>query len=216
MKNVICILVVSAFAGIYFSANAQQPVAKKVNYDSLRIVLELMFDEDQKIRRILVDSIGLDSPEAPKYIYKMNSIDAQNKIKIESILEKYGWIEQSRIGRKAAEAIFYVIQHSNLEFMERYFGQFKALAERGEANRTLCAMMEDRLRMWKGQKQIYGSQAGNGFRADKSNAIWPIENPAIVNQLRKEAGFTTTVEENAKQLKADYNPNEKLPNEKKD
>ena len=45
--------------------------------------------------------------------------------------------------------------------------------------------------------------------------IWPIENPARVNELRKKIGFTTSVEENAKRLDAEYNPDEKLPAKKK-
>jgi hypothetical protein len=170
-----------------------------------------MYDTDQEIRRILIDSIGLDSPEAPKYINQMATIDMQNKVKIASMLENYGWIEQSKIGKKAAEAIFYVVQHTDLAFAEKYFPQFKQLAEEGEADPTRCAQMEDRLLMWKGKKQIYGTQANNILRSDKSYAIWPIEDPLRVNELRRKIGFTTTVEENAKRLNAEYNPNEKLP-----
>ena len=65
--------------------------------------------------------------------------------------------------------------------------------------------------MWKGKKQIYGTQASNDTRPGKKMVIWPIENPSQVNELRKKIGFTTTVEENAKQLNAEYDPNERLP-----
>ena len=216
-------LLISWLACSYLYTNAQQadsptessPKESNVNYDSLRIALEKMYDVDQEIRRILIDSIGLDSPEAPKYFNQMATIDMQNKIKIASMLEKYGWIEQSKIGKKAAEGIFYVVQHTDLEFVEKYFPQFKQLAEKGEADPTRCAQMEDRLLMWKGKKQIYGTQATSILRADKSNAIWPIENPSGVNELRKKIGFTTTVEENATRLNADYDPNEKLPTDTK-
>jgi len=170
-----------------------------------------MYDEDQEIRRILVDSIGLDSPEAGKYIQQMANIDMRNRNKIESILNKYGWLEKSKVGTKASEAIFYTVQHTNLEFVERYFSQFKKLAERGEANPRQCAMMEDRILMWKGKKQIYGTQASTTLRPDKKLAIWPIENPSEVNALRMRAGFDTTVEQNAKRLNAVYDPKEKLP-----
>jgi hypothetical protein len=187
---------------------------RKINYDSLRIVLEKMYDEDQEIRRILIDSIGLDSPESMKYINQMANIDSRNKSKIESILIKYGWIEKSKIGVKASEAIFYTVQHTDLEFLDKYFPEFKRLADQGEADPKLCAMMQDRLLMWKGKKQIYGTQANNTLRQDKKYTIWPIENPATVNELRKRIGFSTTVEENAKRLNAEYNPNEKLPADK--
>jgi hypothetical protein len=204
------------FASIIFSgihSIAQQNVVKNshINYDSLRMELEAMYDADQDIRRILVDSIGFNSPETPKYMNKIGEIDAQNQAKLQVILEKYGWIEQSKIGEKAAEGIFYIVQHAPLEMKEKYFPQFKKLAMQGEAKQTQCAMLEDRILMMKGKKQIYGTQANNNIRPDKKFVIWPIENPAAVNGLRKKAGFDTTVEENAKRLNAEYNPDEKLP-----
>ena len=65
--------------------------------------------------------------------------------------------------------------------------------------------------MMNGKKQIYGTQANNNLRPDKKFAIWPIENPQGVNELRKKVGFDTTVEENAARLNAEYKPDEKLP-----
>jgi hypothetical protein len=208
------------FASIIFSgihSIAQQNVVKNshVNYDSLRMELEAMYDADQDIRRILVDSIGFNSPETPKYMNKIAEIDAENQAKLQVILEKYGWIGQSKIGEKAAEGIFYIVQHAPLEMKEKYFPQFKKLAIQGEAKRTQCAMMEDRILMMNGKKQIYGTQANNNIRPDKKFVIWPIENPAAVNELRKKAGFDTTVEENARRLNAEYNPDEKLPSTNK-
>lgn len=131
---------------------------------------------------------------------------------MEIILDKYGWLEKSKVGEKAAESIFYVIQHTDLNTIKKYFPQFRTLAERGEASARLCAMMEERMLMWEGKKQIYGSQASNALRPDKSFAIWPIENPADVNVRRKKAGFANTVEEYAAALNAAYDPNEELPN----
>jgi hypothetical protein len=183
------------------------------NYDSLRIVLEKMVDKDQGIRRILIDSIGLNSPHAGIYIKQMMDIDADNQKKIKVILDKYGWIEQSKIGKKAAEAFFYTIQHADMALMLKWFPEFKRLADIGEADRVQCAMMEDRLLMRKGEKQIYGTQAAV-FREDKKLAIWPIEDPKNVNERRKKTGFELTVEQNADRLKAIYNEDEQLPAKK--
>ena len=195
---------------LFSCGQSNRQSAIDTNYDSLRIVLESMVDEDQEIRRILVDSIGFDSPNAGPYIKQMMDIDADNQKKIRVILNKYGWIEQSKIGAKAAEAFFYTIQHSDTTLMIKWFPEFKRLADIGEADKVECAMMEDRLLMWKGKKQIYGTQA-SVFRDDKKVAIWPIEDPKNVNERRKKIGFSLTVEENAVRLKAIYNENERLP-----
>jgi hypothetical protein len=195
----------------FFSwSQTNQKTTSKPNYDSLRVILEKMLDKDQDIRIILIDSIGLDSPEADFYINQMEEIDAENQKKLIVILDKYGWIEQSKIGVKAAAAFFYIIQHSDKTLITKWFPEFRKLADKGEANKVLCAMMEDRLLMLQGKKQIYGSQA-NVFRKDKKLAIWPIKDPKNVNERRKKVGFEQTVEKNAERLKALYDANEKLP-----
>lgn len=191
----------------------EKVTAIPINYDSIRIVLENMRDEDQEIRRILVDSIGYDSPNSGPFIRKMMDIDAENQTKIKLILDNYGWVEQSKIGIKASEAFFYTIQHSDIELMEKWFPEFKRLADSNEANRKHCAMMEDRILMWKGKKQIYGTQASD-FRPDKKMAIWPIENPESVNERRKKIGFASTVEEYAKNMDAIFDINDILPEDK--
>jgi len=195
----------------FFSrGQTNNPTTIKTNYDSLRVILEIMVDNDQNIRRILIDSIGLESPKAGSYIKKMIEIDTENQKKLIVILDKYGWIEQSKIGIKASEAFFYIIQHSDNTLITKWFPEFKRLAANGEANKVECAMMEDRLLMWQGNKQIYGSQA-SVFRKDKKMAIWPIKDPKNVNERRRKAGFELTVEKNAERLKALYDANDKLP-----
>ncbi len=180
------------------------------NYDSLRLVLEGMRDRDQKVRRILLDSIGLESPAAGPYIKRMLDIDEENQQNIKIILEKYGWLEQSKIGPRAAEAFFFTVQHADKAMIEKYFPALQNLAVKGEANPLHSAMMEDRLLMYQGKKQIYGTQAAD-FRADKQMAIWPIENPDSVNAIRQAIGFTQSIEAYAQEMEVIYDPKEKLP-----
>lgn len=181
-----------------------------VNYDSLKMALEEMYDQDQGIRHKM-DSVGFDSPNVGRYIPEMIRIDSVNKIRIEAILSEYGWLPKSEIGEKASDAIFYIIQHEDSELMQQYFYQLQEMAAKDEAKLTHAAMMEDRLLMRQGKKQKYGTQASGSLRDDNKYAIWPIENPDSVNQLRKNVGFELTVEENARRLNADYDRNEKLP-----
>ncbi len=70
----------------------------------------------------------------------------------------------------------------------------------------LYAMMLDRDLMGQGKSRIYGTQATcRKFKKIKDECIvWPIKNPGKVNERRKEAGFPTTVEENATRLGVVY------------
>lgn len=211
MRNVFLAILLIILTGS--CTNPKDSSGLTINYDSLRIVLEEMRNEDQEIRRILVDSIGLNSPNSGPYISKMINIDKANQEKIKLILDKYGWLEKSKIGTIASEAYFYTIQHADIELMDKWYPEFKRLADKGEANQRHCAMMEDRLLMWKGKKQIYGTQISD-FRPDKKMSIWPIEHPDSVNQRRKRVGFTSTVEEYAKSMDAIFEANAELPAER--
>jgi hypothetical protein len=185
------------------------PVKDSVPYDSLKTVLENIYDTDQGIREKLMVSKG---EELGKIGYQMMQIDSVNQARIKPILHRYGWLPKSKVGEKASDAIFFVIQHSGFELMRQYFPSLKDLASKGEANPTHAAMMEDRLLVNEGKKQIYGTQATSDSSTNGKTYIWPIKNPDMVNQLRKETGFDLTVEENAKRLDAIYDPKRELPN----
>jgi hypothetical protein len=186
-----------------------------IDYNSLKADLEEMYFKDQEIRRIITDSIGFDSPNTQQYFDKMMEIDSINQFHLKEILSQYGWIPQSKIGEKASDAIFYIIQHSDIKLMQQYYPQLKELAKKGEAKNTHAAMMEDRLLMWHGKKQKYGTQASSILRDNNKMIVWPIEKPDSVNIFRKAMGFELTVEENAKRLNAEYNRDESLPKNKK-
>jgi len=197
--------------------NASTP-AKEIqlpDYAALQIELEKAYDVDQNIRNIDWDTIS--SPEASiAYSMKMIAVDSVNQTRVIPILEQYGWLPKSKVGDKAAKGIFYVVQHSNLKTIEKYLPQMEALAKQGEASATDAAKMRDRLLMFQGKKQLYGTQAVNYLRPEDGNVIWPIEDVENVNMRRKEVGFTTTVEEYAKLLRAQFYPNEELPKKKND
>lgn len=66
--------------------------------------------------------------------------------------------------------------------------------------------MEDRYLMYQGKEQIYGTQGTTSlFKSGKNESfIWPIQNPERVNQRRKKAGFSQTIEEYAKRFQINY------------
>lgn len=69
--------------------------------------------------------------------------------------------------------------------------------------------MQDRLMTQQRKPQLYGTQAVCYPLRDTASRepecfVWPIAYPKQVNQRRKKAGFSTTVEENAKRLDVLY------------
>lgn len=191
------------------TTTAQAAAEPAIPYDSLKLVLEEVLATDQGIRERLSEST---SPEEQMALMpEMQHIDSTNQLIVFQLIDKYGWLPQSEVGEDAASSIFYVVQHSSPSAMEKYFPLLQKRAQEGEASKIHAAMMEDRLLMWQGKKQIYGTQASNTGSEDGSMRIWPIEDPEHVNKRRAAVGMPLTIEENAARLGATYNPQATLP-----
>ncbi|WP_210463873.1 DUF6624 domain-containing protein [Rufibacter roseolus] len=190
---------------------SQQKAPVPVPYDALRAELEKIHDTDQAVRQGF-DQVKEEDRNA--FFTKMQQVDSVNQIAVIKMLEKYGWLPQSKIGGKAADGLFLVVQHAPARVIRKYLPSLKKMAQKGEASPTDAAMMEDRLLMFEGEKQIYGTQATSMGREDGKMYIWPIEDSKHVNERRKAAGFRVTVEEYAKLMNAAYNPEEPLPAKK--
>lgn len=176
-------------------------LAKSNSTDSLlKIELESIAVEDQTLRFLLPDvtkRFGSPSKEE-KYIWSL--IHRQDSIclkKITEILKVHGWLGKSRVGIKANQAIWLVIQHADLEVQERYLPLLKKSTESGESEKWHLAFLEDRILMRKEQRQIYGTQAIWDATCEKMS-IYPIEDVANVNKRRKSIGLQS-IEEYAKQ-----------------
>jgi hypothetical protein len=131
----------------------------------------------------------------------MRRTDATNLVRVQAILKQYGYPGKSLVGAPTNEAVWNVIQH-NPATISQYLPLLKTAAQQGELPFYRYAMMLDRQLMGENKEQLYGTQicAYNG----QPGFVWPIQNPAQVNQRRKQAGFTTTVEQNAALLGTAY------------
>lgn len=132
---------------------------------------------------------------------QMIRTDATNLMRVQVILKQYGYPGKSLVGAPTNEAAWYVIQHAPA-LIPQYLPLMKAAAETGELPFRLYATMLDRQLMFENKEQLYGTQARQDN--NKKLFIWPIQNPAQVNQRRKQAGFKNTVEENAVRLGTSY------------
>ena len=190
-----------------------QNINKYDNQKDLELKITKGLDLEQQIRAKLYPMMKSGKVDI-ELNNQMGKVDSINQIYVNRYLQLYGYPKLSEQGKKICDGVFYIIQHSNLETMEKYLPFLKKNAFRGEASKVHFAMMQDRVLMYKGEKQLYGTQASRrknkkGYLTSKSY-IWPIKNSKLVNSRRKKIGFKTTVEEYAKKLGAEYNPNEKL------
>lgn len=112
----------------------------------------------------------------------MEDIDSKNQQKVVSLIEKCGFPTKSEVGEDGMTAVFLVIQHSSSGLMAYYYPQLLEAVEQGDISKSSFALMQDRLLMWNGFKQIYGSQIRSGH-------LYDLEDPEAVNERRSEMGL---------------------------
>ncbi|MCM8569857.1 hypothetical protein NE848_10730 [Gramella jeungdoensis] len=193
---------------------------QEMNHE-LKTELDSIMYKDQELRK-LFSSIMEDEKKAilKDFGYTWEEFDEQgweivkkqdsiNIDRVSEIISRYGYPGKSLVGEPTNKAAWFVIQHSNK--IEEYFPLIRKAGKENEIPLTLVAMMEDRLLMYKGEKQKYGTQMKSGIITDPETGerkwqfyIWPVESPEQVNELRKSVGFETTIEEYARSSNVEY------------
>ncbi|UOQ72866.1 DUF6624 domain-containing protein [Hymenobacter cellulosilyticus] len=204
------ILRVALLSGLALPAAAQAP---KLN-PQLKHELDSIYAVDQRYREMLFDPqqsrnpdslaavLGVPKAELNKTIMdRMVQTDKTNLARVQVLLKQYGYPGKTLVGTPTNEAVWHVIQH-NPATIPQYLPLIKAAAEKGELPFSRYAMMLDRQLMTEGKEQLYGTQV-TGYNGQPA-FVWPIQNAAQVNQRRKQAGFTNTVEQNATRLGVTY------------
>lgn len=177
--------------------------ALKRRLDSIAILdqryRKLIMASSDEERKAIGESMGLSSEEYNGDLWgKQMAIDKSNLLFVERILNKQGYPGKSVVGEPTNTAAWYVIQH-NPEKIPDYLDMMKAAATKDELPFRLVAMMEDRYLMNENKLQEYGTQ-GMSYSDARGDFIWPIRDPETVNERRKAAGFTQTIEEYAADL----------------
>ena len=158
--------------------------------------LDSIYNDDQSYRLQSIElekKYGWDSKEV-KDVWKILHVkDSINLIKITSILDKYGWIGSDVIGNQGNSTLFLVIQHADLKTQEKYLPMMREAVKNGKAYGNSLALLEDRVAMRNGKKQIYGSQIGRDPVTKKYYVIALID-PDNVDKRRAEVGLPPIAE----------------------
>jgi hypothetical protein len=157
----------------------------------LAVQLKMIYEEDQKYRLQLKDiekQYGWDSKEIKAQWKIINEKDSLNLIVIKDILDKYGWLGKDVVGDLGNSTLFLVIQHSDQKTQEKYLPLMRAAVKTGNAKGSSLALLEDRVALGQGKRQIYGSQIGR----DPDTQVYfvsPLEDPDNVDKRRAEVGL---------------------------
>jgi hypothetical protein len=163
---------------------------------NLVLVLDTIYMDDQLYRRQMKEAErkhGWSSPEMAAQIKLMQQFDAINIQKVEKILKKYGWLGKEEIGNQGTEALFLVIQHADLATQDNYLPILRQAVKDGKATASDLALLEDRVAVRHGKKQVYGSQMIQNNKTGKYY-VQPLEDPENVDKRRATVGLPPIAE----------------------
>jgi outer membrane protein OmpA-like peptidoglycan-associated protein len=119
--------------------------------------------------------------------------DSLNRIAILKYLDQNPYPEISKVGRRQARALSYVILHQGDSILyKKYIPILKARCMEGEAEWDLFAMMTDKLHVVKKEPQEYGTQYT--LTDDGGHELYQVDDITQVNIRRKKIGMGPTAE----------------------
>ena len=107
---------------------------------------------------------------------------------LELIIEEHGWPMISMVGDEAAGAAVLIVQHSDIGHQKQYLPLVRDAALTGEAAGESYALLQDRVLMSEGKRQLYGSQVRRN-EATGGWYVWPIEDEEALDERRAALGM---------------------------
>jgi hypothetical protein len=152
--------------------------------ESLEKALLDMETHDQTVRAELTAAGDLNVIYHPR----LEEIHRANSSRLRQIIAVFGWPGFALVGEKGAKASWRIALHSIAEpsFMRQCRDLLDAASQAGDAPRWQFAIIDDRIRVYEGRPQRYGTQLRSGPNGLEPH---PIENEGRVNSMRMQAGL---------------------------
>lgn len=164
--------------------------APNLNYPLVEI-LDTVYYNDQRFRSDLDEiekNYGWQSDEMKNQWKGILLYDSLNLVIITDILDKHGWLGSDSLGEEGNSTLFFVIQHADIKTQERYLPMMRDAVKKGNAEAESLALLEDRVALRQGKRQIYGSQISRDDETEKYY-VMPLEDPDNVDKRREKAGL---------------------------
>ncbi|HKF20591.1 MAG TPA: DUF6624 domain-containing protein [Candidatus Angelobacter sp.] len=171
--------------------------------EDLRRELLAMREEDMRVRDEVIQGSSIYGAYDPR----MEEVHNCHATRLKAIIAEHGWPGRSLVGEDGMIAAWFIAQHaiSDPPFQRGALELLKAAHARGEVSTRAVALLEDRICVFEGRPQIYGTQ----FEPDEHGKYRPspIADPEHVNEHRLSIGMNT-IEERTHELNADQQPEE--------
>lgn len=208
MKYLSILLCLCVTSTLFAQTTSHYKIPTQQQLDSLKTKLEILFSKDQTFRRIYMeaeDKLGKKSFEM-EYFWEV--VEAQDKVleqQLTEILDKYGWLGISQVGRLANATQWTILQHGSIASKEKYAPLLKESVLKNESQAIHYARLIDRMLINANKPQLYGSQVNY---EPPTPTFFPIKDPETINKRRAELGLGT-IQEFAKSRQIEWTVNQK-------
>jgi hypothetical protein len=133
----------------------------------LRQELLAMRETDLRVR----DEVIKGASAFAGYHPRMEEVHRRNAARLKEIIAQHGWPGRSLVGEDGMIAAWFIAQHSISDppFQRRALELIKGAHSKGEASAIGAAFLEDRIAVFEGRPQVYGTQ----FEPDEEGMAQP-------------------------------------------
>ena len=153
----------------------------------LRHELLALRAEDKRVRTMLLEAGELGGP----YVPEMEHVHRRNAARFRELLAEHGgWPGIDQVGDDGAEAAWLIVQHAigEPEFMRSSLAILHVAVAKRQAPAWHAAYLEDRIAMYEGRPQRYGSQWMDD-PVDGCARPWQLADPEHIDELRARVGL---------------------------
>jgi hypothetical protein len=156
---------------------------------SLRNTLLALQERDLAVRA----ELQADGTLSHGYHPRMEAVHRDNARQLRALIEQFGWPNERLADHDGAEAAWLVAQHSIAE--PEFMRTCRTLLEKEAASGTVplwqYAYMDDRIRIFEGKPQRFGTQIE--LRSE-GPTLCEVDDPASLDERRQEAGLEPIAE----------------------
>jgi len=165
-----------------------------MKYNEIAEIIVGLKNTDLELRKKLI----LCGQLSNGYNEEMKELHNRNAKILFDIIDKIGYPTKNKVGEEASEAAWLVIQHSigQPEFMKKCMNLLEVAVSENEANPKKLAYLTDRIAVFEGKPQLYGTQ----FDWDENGNLSPniFDDLTKVNERRKSIELNTLEEQTEK------------------
>jgi Family of unknown function (DUF6624) len=131
----------------------------------------------------------------------MMAIDRANSARMRQIITVHGWPGKSAVGEDGSYAAWLLVQHAADDLQEQALILLSDAVRRGDASPDNLAYLTDRVRMHRGEPQLYGTQYR--YSPDAGLVMHEVADPERLDERRAAVGLGPHAESDAR-MRARY------------